>query len=244
MTLTCCSNIPLIKKIRYPFVHMAWRSSGETNEELITNLKCNGVITEPRVFSAMLSTDRIHYAKHNPYQDSPQSIGYHATISAPHMHAAALSQLAPVLTPGNKALDVGSGSGYLAVCMAKMMDIATDTRTLVVGIDYIDGLVELGKDNCQRGDPGVANHPNFHLLLGDGWKGVPEYAPYDAIHVGAAAKEVPLSLLEQLSTGGIMVIPVGPEGGDQILMKITKDSHGFIETENLMNVLYVPLVKQ
>jgi len=223
---------------------MAWRSSGDSNQELVNNLKTNGVIRDSRVLNAMLSTDRGYYVRYNPYQDSPQSIGHNATISAPHMHAEALTHLASVLVPGNRALDVGSGSGYLAVCMGKMVDVTHDSNSVVVGIDYIDALVELGKANCKEGDPEVYEQPNFHLLCGDGWSGVDEYAPYNAIHVGAAASEIPSALVDQLAIGGVMVIPVGKEGRDQILVKVTKDSNGQVTTENLMHVCYVPLVKR
>lgn len=69
----------------------------------------------------MLSVDRGHYSKSNPYMDSPQGIGFGVTISAPHMHAHALELLKDQLTTGTRALDVGSGSGYLTACMAVML---------------------------------------------------------------------------------------------------------------------------
>lgn len=69
----------------------------------------------------MLAVDRGNYSKNNPYMDSPQGIGYGVTISAPHMHAHALELLKDRLVEGNRALDVGSGSGYLTACMAKIL---------------------------------------------------------------------------------------------------------------------------
>lgn len=100
---------------------MAWASSGKTHPELVNNLYKKGIIKSQRVFDVLLATDRGHYIKYFPYMDSPQSIGYKATISAPHMHAHALELLKDQLVEGAKALDVGSGSGYLTACFARMV---------------------------------------------------------------------------------------------------------------------------
>ncbi|KAM5229317.1 protein-L-isoaspartate(D-aspartate) O-methyltransferase isoform 9-T9 [Ctenodactylus gundi] len=100
---------------------MAWKSGGASHSELIHNLRKNGIIKTDKVFEVMLATDRSHYAKCNPYMDSPQSIGFQATISAPHMHAYALELLYDQLHEGAKALDVGSGSGILTACFARML---------------------------------------------------------------------------------------------------------------------------
>ncbi|NP_001394182.1 protein-L-isoaspartate(D-aspartate) O-methyltransferase isoform 26 [Mus musculus] len=100
---------------------MAWKSGGASHSELIHNLRKNGIIKTDKVFEVMLATDRSHYAKSNPYMDSPQSIGFQATISAPHMHAYALELLFDQLHEGAKALDVGSGSGILTACFARML---------------------------------------------------------------------------------------------------------------------------
>ena len=92
---------------------MAWRSSGATNDELIDNLFANEIASDA-VQSAMRSCDRKNYVVvGDAYQDSPQTIGYGATISAPHMHAHCLSMLEYQLVPGARVLDVGSGTGYL-----------------------------------------------------------------------------------------------------------------------------------
>ncbi|RMY24767.1 hypothetical protein D0865_16374, partial [Hortaea werneckii] len=100
---------------------MAWRSSGSSNQALIENLASNGLITQARVKQAMLGVDRAHYAPAAPYQDSPQPIGHRATISAPHMHAAACESLLPYLRPGARVLDIGSGSGYLTHVLAELV---------------------------------------------------------------------------------------------------------------------------
>ncbi|KAM6149367.1 protein-L-isoaspartate(D-aspartate) O-methyltransferase-like isoform 1-T1 [Erethizon dorsatum] len=100
---------------------MAWKSGGTSHSELIHNLCKNGIIKTDKLFEVMLAADHSHYAKCKPYMDSPQSIGFQATISAPHMHAYALQLLFDQLHEGAKALDVGSGSGILTACFARML---------------------------------------------------------------------------------------------------------------------------
>jgi protein-L-isoaspartate(D-aspartate) O-methyltransferase len=107
---------------RISFINTAgpWRCTGSSNVELISNLVQSGIITNKRVKEAMLQTDRKFYAPQHPYTDAPQPIGHAATISAPHMHAAACEHLLPVLpTEGAKILDVGCGSGYLTAGEAR-----------------------------------------------------------------------------------------------------------------------------
>ncbi|CDJ44108.1 Protein-L-isoaspartate O-methyltransferase, related [Eimeria tenella] len=89
---------------------MAWRSHGSNNKELVENLRRSGVFKDQRVFDVMLQVDRGHFVSQDPYLDMPQSIGFGATISAPHMHAIALEQLKEELVWGHRALDVGACS--------------------------------------------------------------------------------------------------------------------------------------
>uniref|UniRef100_A0A3Q3JC13 Protein-L-isoaspartate O-methyltransferase n=1 Tax=Monopterus albus TaxID=43700 RepID=A0A3Q3JC13_MONAL len=185
-----------------------------------------GVIHSEKVFDVMMATDRGLYSRDYPYADSPQSIGYKVVISAPHMHAHALELLSDKLTEGASALDVGSGSGYLTACFAKM----TGPSGRVVGIEHIDELVQMSIKNVQADDPELLSSGRIRFVVGDGRLGFPDGAPYDAIHVGAAAATVPRALLEQLKAGGRLVLPVGPDGGSQTLEQYERS-----------RVIYVPL---
>ncbi|KAL4719539.1 hypothetical protein ACJJTC_017814 [Scirpophaga incertulas] len=140
---------------------MAWRSHGINNADLVRNLRNNGIIKTDVVANAMTSIDRKNYCPHAPYHDSPQSIGYSATISAPHMHAHALERLKNQLVPGEKALDVGSGSGYLTACMAIMLG----EQGRVVGIEHIPDLVTLATKNINNDNPSLLSSERIKLIV-------------------------------------------------------------------------------
>ena len=207
-------------------------------EGLLQDLKRGGVLNSNKVYDAMKQVDRSDFTKYNAYDDSPQSISYNATISAPHMHCHALQYLESYLTEGAHILDVGFGSGYLTVALSKMIN---DTG-IVVGIEHIKELYEFGEKNIQKHHKNLLDSKKIILVNEDGRKGYKAYAPYKVIHVGAAAEEVPKELIDQLDKNGRMFIPVGTY--DHWIKVIDKDKNGNISEKKVMGVRYVPLTSK
>jgi protein-L-isoaspartate(D-aspartate) O-methyltransferase len=154
------------------------------------------------------------------------------------MHASACESLLPFLHPNARVLDIGCGSGYLTHVLANLIG----DEGKVVGVDHIQGLVELAHDNMEKSEDGKAmlSGGKVELVKGDGRLGWPQGAPYDAIHVGAAAKELHPGLVDQLKKPGRMFIPV-EENYAQYIWVVDKKEDGSIERKKLYGVQYVPL---
>lgn len=155
------------------------------------------------------------------------------------MHAAACESLLAFLHPSARVLDVGSGSGYLTHVLANL--VAPDGN--VVGVDHIQGLVDLAAANMAKGAEGkelLLEAKRVRFVKADGRLGWREGGPYDAIHVGAAARDVHPQLIEQLKAPGRMFIPV-EEMFVQNIWVIDKKEDGRVERERLYGVRYVPL---
>lgn len=197
----------------------------------------------------MMAVDRGWYAKDRgtAYVDAPQSIGSAATISAPHMHAYALELLRDHLRPGARCLDVGSGSGYLTSVMAHMVAAGGTEVGKAIGVEHIPELHEASLANV-REDPSsrqLLESGRLELLVSDGRLGHESGAPYDCIHVGAAAAAIPPALTAQLGLGGRLVIPVGAEGATQDLVVVDREARtGELTRRKVMGVVYVPLCER
>ncbi|XP_031478722.1 protein-L-isoaspartate O-methyltransferase-like isoform X2 [Nymphaea colorata] len=227
--------------IRFTRRHL-WTSGGvDKNKLLVHNLQKYGVIKSKKVAEVMEAIDRGLFVPpgNDPYFDSPMPIGYNATISAPHMHATCLELLQEHLQPGMHALDVGSGTGYLTACFAMM--VGPEGRA--VGVEHIPELRDSSIDNIKRSAAAsLLEQGSLSVHVGDGRQGWQQFAPYNAIHVGAAASEIPPSLIEQLKPGGRMVIPVGNFFQD--LQVVDKQLDGSVNVRSETSVRYVPLTSR
>jgi protein-L-isoaspartate(D-aspartate) O-methyltransferase len=197
---------------------------------LIMALRRSGV-TDTAVLAAMERIPREDFvpeAFHDQaYEDKALPIGQGQTISQPQI--VALMTQALDVTSRHKVLEIGTGSGYQTAVLSRL------ARRVYT--------VERHKPLLQEAEARFAalRIHNITAIAGDGMKGWPAQAPFDRIIVTAAAAELPEVLLEQLSVGGIMVLPLGPERGDQELIKIRRGEGGF-ETEKLCDVRFVPLL--
>ncbi|MBN1178093.1 MAG: protein-L-isoaspartate(D-aspartate) O-methyltransferase [Anaerolineae bacterium] len=187
-------------------------------------------IDDERVLDAMEAVPRHLFVpeeqRDRAYGDYPLPIGYGQTISQPYIVALMTELLA--LQPGDRVLEVGTGSGYQAAVLAAIPDVD------VYSVEVVSKLAERA---CARLDElGYA----VHCKQGDGYFGWEEHAPFDAIIVTAAPDHVPSPLVAQLAVGGRMVIPIGPPGGYQTLWKFVKQPDGELRAYNMGGVAFVP----
>jgi protein-L-isoaspartate(D-aspartate) O-methyltransferase len=189
-------------------------------------------ITDPRVLAAMAKVPRhLFVPKHLAslaYGDYPLPIDGGQTISQPYI-VALMSQWAE-LQPGDKVLEVGTGSGYQAAVLAE----------LTPQVFTMEIRPELAQTAAARLKS--LGYGQVRVRTGDGYQGWPEEAPFDAILVTAAAPRVPYPLEEQLKEGGRLVIPLGPAGGTQIMVRLRK-VQGKLKEEASLPVRFVPLVR-
>jgi len=162
------------------------------------------------------------------YDDHPLPIGHGQTISQPYIVACMIEQIAP--TRDSRVLEIGTGSGYQTAVLAEIC-------AKVLTIEIIPELASQAAIVLQR-----LGYKNVRTRTGDGWKGWPEAAPFDAIIVTCAAETIPPPLPDQLKEGGKMIIPLGPEGGVQDLVLVTKHG-GKVHSRPLIPVRFVPFVR-
>lgn len=163
------------------------------------------------------------------YTDQPLPIGWGQTISQPYVVAFMTEQLHP--HPGLKVLEVGTGSGYQAAVLGAI-------GCHVYTIEIVEPLAARAAAVLER-----LGYTTVRVRAGDGYRGWPEEAPFDAVIVTAAAPEIPPALLTQLAPGGRLIMPVGPRDGIQYLVLVEKDAAGEIAQRTLLPVRFVPLVE-
>jgi protein-L-isoaspartate(D-aspartate) O-methyltransferase len=191
-------------------------------------------ITEPRVLAAMRKVPRHRFVDPaqatSAYADRPLSIGHGQTISQPYI-VALMTQLADP-QPGDRVLEIGTGSGYQAAVLAELAS-AVYTIEIVepLAAEATHRLQELGYDNVQ-------------VRAGDGYAGWPEHAPFDIVMLTAAPEQVPQPLLDQLKPGGRLVAPVGSQLLGQELRLIRKRDDGSLRTTRVAPVRFVPFTRK
>jgi protein-L-isoaspartate(D-aspartate) O-methyltransferase len=187
---------------------------------------CARGIFDPRVLEAMRGVPRESFvpaeARARAYDDAALALGHGQTISQPYVVALICQALS--LQGDELVLDVGTGSGYQAAVLDELAG-------RVVSVERIPELAEQA-----RGNLAATGHGGVEVLVGDGSLGVPRRAPFAAIAVAAAAAELPEALLEQLTSGGRLVLPLGRE-----LVRVT-EADGRWRMERLAPVRFVPLV--
>lgn len=187
-------------------------------------------VKDKKVLAAMLKVPRHRFVPQSlqrfAYQDHPLPIGHEQTISQPYI-VALMSELAQ-LKPEDKALEIGTGSGYQAAILA---EIAREVYT----IEILKPLAESSRRRLKE-----LGYANIHVKWGDGYQGWKEFAPYDAIIVTCAPDKVPPALVKQLKIGGRLVIPVGSLFQE---LKVITKTQTRLEEKSIIPVRFVPMIK-
>ncbi len=182
------------------------------------SLVISAMSTVPRHLFVPASEERF------AYEDEPRAIGYGQTISQPYIVAFMTEQLQ--VKPDDRVLEIGTGSGYQAAVLGQIVDS-------VFTIEIIPELAERAEKTINK-----LNYDNVVVRAGDGYRGWPEKAPFDAIIVTAAPTKIPPPLLEQLKVGGRMVLPVGEYVQELVLVSKSKSG---INMESVLPVRFVPM---
>jgi protein-L-isoaspartate(D-aspartate) O-methyltransferase len=197
-----------------------------------TGQETGRAVLSERVMSALAKVPRERFVtvgdERRAYENRPLGIGSGQTISQPFI-VALMTDLMEI-RPGDKVLEIGTGSGYQAAILAE----------LAVAVYTIEIVPALGELAAQRFK--AYGYRNIAARIGDGYQGWPEHAPFDSIMVTAAARDVPQPLIDQLKPGGRLVIPVGTQSGAQTLYVIEKRVDGTTARRAVLAVRFVPLI--
>jgi protein-L-isoaspartate(D-aspartate) O-methyltransferase len=189
-------------------------------------------INDQRVLAAMAKVPREEFvppdSRAASYEDGPLPIGYGQTISQPYIVAFMTEQLR--LKPSDRVLEVGTGSGYQAAILAELVSD-------VYSIEIVEPLARSAEATLQ-----MLGYKNLHLKIGDGYKGWPEAAPFDAIIVTCAPDKVPQPLVDQLKDSGRMVIPIGDRFAQELYLLEKKN--GQLKQSATLPVRFVPMASE
>ena len=189
-------------------------------------------ISDPAILNAFREVPREAFVSpdyaRDAYDDHPLPIEAGQTISQPYIVALMIE--AAEVRSGDRVLEVGAGSGYAAAVMSR---IAGE----VIGIERQHDLVEVARRRLKR-----LGYDNVRIVEGDGTRGCPEEAPFDAILAAASGSHVPQPLVSQLAPGGRLVMPIGNPRWVQKLVKVAKQEDGFLQHSDLGEVRFVPLI--
>jgi protein-L-isoaspartate(D-aspartate) O-methyltransferase len=202
----------------------------EARRQMVETLRRRYGVTDERVLAAMLKVRRHVYIPGpldaaTAYGDHPWSIGHDQTISQPFIVAHMTERMN--VKPGEKVLEIGTGSGYQAAVLAEM-------GSEVYSIEIIPELAEHARRVLK-----AEGYERVHVLAGDGYKGWPDHQPFDVVVVTCAPEEVPKALVDQMAEGGRMIVPVG--AGFQRLVTLRKKNGRIIHEEGIF-VRFVPMV--
>lgn len=218
------------------------RRETATWDQLVDNLVRERVLRSSNVIRAMRQVPRGSFLPERSVEyasvDAPLPIGRGQTVSAPHM--VAIMNEALELNVGNRVLETGAGCGWHAATIGEIVapkDAPRSERGHVYTMEIVADLAQFARENIMR--HGFSDRVT--VVHGDGSLGYSEKSPFDRILVTAAAPDVPAPLVEQLKTGGVLVIPVGSAQLFQSLIRMRKNSDGSLTRENLGGVAFVPL---
>jgi protein-L-isoaspartate(D-aspartate) O-methyltransferase len=204
----------------------------EAREEMVQSQLVRRGVCDPRVLDAMRQVPRASFVppehRHRAHEDAALPAGEGQTISQPYMVARMIEALE--LEGGERVLEIGTGTGYSASVMSHLAGE-------VVTIERNATLVAAARDRLER----LGYSGRIEVRHGDGTRGCPERAPFDAIVVAAGGPEIPQSLLDQLLPGGRLVMPVGTRT-TQRLVRMRRDADGALHQELLEEAVFVPLI--
>ena len=194
-------------------------------ETINSYAKKDGLKISSNVITAIKEVPRNLFVRKNPFDDSPQLIGWNQTISQPYI-VAYMTEMLDV-KPSHRVLDVGMGSGYQSAVLSKLVKE-------VYAIEIIKELAEKTREVLQ-------DYKNIKTGIRNGYDGWEKYAPYDRIMVAAKTNQVPNKLFNQLVNNGKMIIPLIEESKEKLVL-ITKGDYNSFVKETLIGVRFVPLV--